>query len=328
MRDSYGRTIDYMRISVTDRCNLRCNYCAPAGGESAPLLRPEELLRYEEIRRIVAAAAGLGIRKLKITGGEALMRSGCAELVRVLKSVPGIRQVTLTTNGTLLAEQLPGLLHAGLDAVNISLDTTDRLRYREITGLDALPRVTEGIEAALRAGLPTKINSVLQPAPEGGSAWRELLELARERKLDLRFIEMMPIGCGRLFEAVSNQSILEELKLLYPGMREDRRVHGNGPARYFTLPGFRGSIGFISAIHGGFCSSCNRIRLTADGKLKPCLCYGDKVDLRAILRGEAAGEEDALRAAIAGAIRKKPERHCFETPGEVTERVGMNAIGG
>ncbi len=323
MRDGYGRAIDYMRISITDRCNLRCRYCMP---EDIPLVPMKDILTYEEIELICRAAAQAGIRKLKVTGGEPLARLGCAELVGRLKRIPGIEQVTLTTNGVLLAENLSKLAESGLDAVNISLDTWKEDVYQAITGRDELGRVLEGIDRALEAGIPVKLNCVPQRGVNDGE-WREFAELTRKKPVDVRFIEMMPIGYGKDYEPVRNEDILNQLKETYPGLEQDSSFHGNGPAVYWRLPDGLGSIGFISAMHGKFCESCNRIRLTSQGQLKLCLCYEDGVDLRAILRGTNSSEE-RLREAIVQAVGRKPQAHRFEEKNKVTEMKKMVQIGG
>ena len=321
MKDSFGREIDYMRISITDRCNLRCRYCMPKGIETIPA---KEILSYEEIEEICTQAAFLGIRKIKITGGEPLVRLDAPKLIGRIKRVPGIEAVTMTTNGVLLSRYLWELLEQGLDGVNVSLDTLDRRRYEEITGFDCLEQVLEGIDQAVERKLPVKVNAVLQQET-GREEWKELVLLARDREIDVRFIELMPIGMGRRSRGVSNQELLEQIKEAYPGLREDKRVHGNGPAVYCRIPGFLGSVGFISPLHGKFCQDCNRIRLSADGKLKPCLCYGKTIDLkRPLQRGEPEGVREALREAI----RQKPQAHCFEEPDEVTEERQMASIGG
>ena len=206
MKDQYGRIIDYMRISITDRCNLRCRYCMPEGVELVPM---KNILSYEEIEMVCQAAAKAGIRKFKITGGEPLVRLGSPELIGKIKKIPGVEQVTMTTNGVLLSKYLPELLKNGLDAVNISLDTLDRERYQVITGRDELFRVLESVDQAVDAGIPVKINSVLQK----GMNEDEFLALARltlEKKLDVRFIEMMPIGLGKKYETIYNEDILSK----------------------------------------------------------------------------------------------------------------------
>lgn len=325
MQDSYGREISYMRISITDRCNLRCRYCMPDGIRTIPMA---ELLTYEEIVRVAAAAAELRISRIKVTGGEPLVRKGATSLIRMLKGVPGITEVTMTTNGILLEKEMPVLLDAGLDAVNISLDSLQAERYKQITGKDELSAVLRGIDAAVESGLRVKINAVLQK-DVNEDEWEDLIDLAKDRLLDVRFIEMMPIGYGKHFSCVSNTWLRERMKKKWPDLWEDTSRHGNGPAVYVHIPGYKGSVGFISAMHGKFCGSCNRIRMSSTGRLKPCLCYGASVDLREILRdGKPEEEQQRLKAAIEEAIRTKPEAHCFEKPEEITEHHRMSGIGG
>ena len=326
MLDQFGRNIDYMRVSVTDRCNLRCRYCMPDGVELIPM---KDILTYEEIREICEAAVGLGITKIKITGGEPLARLGCADLIASLKQIPGLEQVTMTSNGVLLGQYLPELMAAGLDAVNISLDTLDRERFKEITGRDELDSVLKSMDAAVAAGLKVKINAVLQQGMNEDE-WLALAEFAKERPLDVRFIEMMPIGYGKEIGGISNSSLRAELARIFPALEEDLSVHGNGPAVYVHIPGWKGSIGFISAIHGKFCSRCNRIRLTSQGRLKPCLCFGDTTNLLPILRSGAGGDEkkEALAAALYDGIYHKPRQHSFEDPESITEQAVMASIGG
>ena len=321
MKDQYGRIIDYMRISITDRCNLRCRYCMPEGVELVPM---KNILSYEEIEMVCQAAAKAGIRKFKITGGEPLVRLGSPELIGKIKKIPGVEQVTMTTNGVLLSKYLPELLKNGLDAVNISLDTLDRERYQVITGRDELFRVLESVDQAVDAGIPVKINSVLQK----GMNEDEFLALARltlEKKLDVRFIEMMPIGKGRECDGISNDDLLREIQKQYPGVCKDDRVHGNGPAVYYHIPGFVGSVGFISAIHGVFCSNCNRIRMTATGELKPCLCYRDTMSVKDAAR---YGTDSDIREKLQEAIQMKPKQHCFDVEEDITEQHKMVQIGG
>ncbi len=324
MKDAVGRTITYMRISITDRCNLRCRYCMPNGIETVPM---GDLLTYEEILEVCREAVSLGITRFKITGGEPLVRKGCCELIGQIKALPGVEEVTLTTNGILLDQYLPALLQAGIDGVNISLDTLRRDRYQEITKFDQLPAVLRGIETCAKAGVKTKVNCVLQRGANDDE-WEELLVLARDRKIDVRFIELMPIGEGRIEQGIPGEELLERIRSKYPNVTEDSTVHGNGPAKYYRIPGFKGSVGFISAVHGIFCASCNRIRMTSTGDIKPCLCYGDHVSLRETLR---SGDEDRLgqvRALLQQAIWKKPEMHCFSAPQEITENKKMAQIGG
>ncbi|MBP3216838.1 MAG: GTP 3',8-cyclase MoaA [Lachnospiraceae bacterium] len=326
MLDAYGRNIDYLRISITDRCNFRCRYCMPEGIEWISM---KEILTYEEILEVALTAAQCGIRKIKVTGGEPLVRPGAVYLVSMLKKIPGIEQVTMTTNGVLLPEYAEDLKEAGLDAVNISLDTLMPERFETITGTQNLEKVLSGIEAALSAGIRTKLNTVLQKGLNDGE-WLNLALLAKERPLDVRFIEMMPIGAGRQIEGVSNEELLQKFLAQYPEAEPDFAVHGNGPAVYIRIPDFQGSIGFISALHGKFCSSCNRLRLTSVGALKPCLCYAATVDLRSILRSDRSRQErtEQLEWAFARACVMKPEAHCFEKMDEITESRKMVQIGG
>ncbi len=327
MQDHYSRTINYMRMSITDRCNLRCRYCMPNGlNHKVPM---DEILSYEALVEIAEAAVHCGIRRFKVTGGEPLARLGCTDFVGMLKAVPGVEQVTMTTNGVMLPENLPKLKDYGLDAVNVSLDTLKPEVFQEITGFDELHRVKKGIKEALQLGIRVKINTVLQ-RDKNFSEWPDLAALARDYPIDVRFIEMMPIGYGREFSVVCNEELRSVLKDRYPGMEEDHSFHGNGPASYVKLPGFQGSIGFISAIHGKFCAQCNRIRLTSRGELKPCLCYEDTIDLQWIFREipERSERQNRLKEAIRQAILKKPEAHCFEQLTDVTERKEMSEIGG
>ena len=325
MRDLYDRKIDYMRISVTDRCNFRCRYCMPEGIRKVPM---EKILTYEQITEICEAGVSLGITKFKITGGEPLVRLGCPDLVGMIRGIPGVEQITMTTNGMFLAEMLPELMKKGLDAVNISLDTLKPEVFRYITGKDALPAVLAGIHAAAGSGLKVKINVVLQQGVNDGE-WEDLLLLAKDRPVDVRFIEMMPIGYGKGCPEVSNDVILGKIRQKYPGTAEDQSVHGNGPARYVRIPGFLGAAGFISAMHGQFCASCNRIRLTSQGRLKPCLCYGDTVDLMDVFRmQDREKRRSLLEERIARAIRMKPEAHCFKHIPDITEQGEMVQIGG
>ena len=250
MIDSFGRNIDYMRISITDRCNLRCRYCMPDGVEWLPM---EDILSYEEIGRVCRAAARLGIRHLKITGGEPLVRKGCPELIGSLKNIPGIEAVTITTNGILLEQHLDRLKLAGVDGINVSLDTLDRRQFADLTGFDRLDQVLSGIRRAVDAGFKVKVNAVslkLDRDQDGSYGWERLAGLAREYPLDVRFIEMMPIGYGKQFETVDHQKLLEQMRQVFPDMEMDTAKHGFGPAVYYRVPGFQGSLGLISAIHG------------------------------------------------------------------------------
>ena len=327
MLDRCQRDINYMRISITDRCNLRCRYCMPAEGiEKVPMSR---ILTYEQILRICRVAAELGISRFKVTGGEPLVRLGCASFCRELKRLPGVEQVTLTTNGQRLAEHLPDLLDAGIDGINISLDSLQADRFRYITGGGELDRTLEGIRAAADSGIRTKINCLLQQGFNEDEL-EDFAELAFTEGIDVRFIELMPIGFGNPDTGLSNRRVLERLRERYPDLRPDATVRGNGPAVYYRrTAGSRGTaaspgaIGLISAMHDRFCGSCNRIRLTSQGQIKPCLCFGDSIDLRRALEGG----DRALKEALRNAILAKPAGHTFEKP-DSTTRQPMMAIGG
>ena len=312
-----------MRVSITDRCNLRCRYCMPEGIEWLPM---EQILTLEEITEACRQAAALGIRKIKVTGGEPLVRRGCTELIGMLSALPGIEQVTLTTNGILLASCADELCRQGLHAVNISLDTLDPVKYAEITGFDRLSSVLEGIRVMEEHRIPVKINAVLQRGVNDTECIA-LAELAKNHKLDVRFIELMPIGYGKEMKPVSNPEVVEQLRSHYGADRvtPDFHTHGNGPARYYRIDGFSGSIGFISAIHGRFCQNCNRIRLTATGDIKPCLCYSDRISIKNTLR---IGSPEDVKELIRQAIEQKPAAHCFENIQTVTELKEMSKIGG
>ena len=325
MRDRFERTINYMRISVTDRCNLRCRYRMPVGITECSM---QEILTYEEIIEIAKAAEDCGITRFKITGGEPLVRKGVETLVCSLKELPLTEQVTLTTNGVLLEEKLPALMEAGLDAVNISLDTTDREKYRQITGRDCLTQVLHAVRASVDSGIRTKINAVLIPGCNE-DAFLPLVQMASELPVDVRFIELMPIGEGSSNRGMDNRTLIGELYAAFPGTVPDPAPRGNGPAVYYAVPGFTGRIGFISAIHGKFCDSCNRVRLTSTGFLKQCLCFEDGSDLRAILRNrEGTGRRRLLTEAIRIAASNKPEAHSFDRPELITEKHRMSGIGG
>lgn len=321
MTDKYGRIIDYMRVSIIDRCNLRCQYCMPTDIKWIP---PQEILSLEEITEICRQASQIGIKKIKVTGGEPLIRKGCVDLIRMLKEIPGIEQVTLTTNGVLLAQYAEQLNNAGLDAINVSLDTLDPEKYLKITQSDALADVLDGISAIEKYDIPLKINSVLQRGVND-SDWQELIGLAKDRRIDVRFIEMMPIGHGKQFDPISNAEILQKLREHYGAVEAVEKVRGNGPATYCHIPAFTGNIGFISAIHGKFCSACNRIRLTSTGQIKPCLCYEDHISLKEAVR---SGRTDEIQKLLLSAIDRKPDGHRFDESEMITEKHEMAQIGG
>lgn len=324
MRDGQGRVIDYLRVSVTDRCNLRCVYCMPQDGVT--WIPHEKILTYEEILRLCRVFAGLGLHRVRLTGGEPLARRGLDALVRGLKGIDGIDHVAVTTNATLLAPQLPGLVEAGLDAVNISLDTLDRAQFAAIARRDALADALAGLHAALNVpDLTLKLNCV--PTADNAGQWIPLAALARDRALAVRFIELMPIGLGGDMPGVAEEQIRARLEEEFGPLSPCEADPGGGPCRYFRPVGFAGKVGFISAMTHQFCSSCNRVRLTATGFLKTCLQYDKGVELAPLLRTGA--DDGALRAAMERAVSEKPTQHHFGRQGQRQDETRtMNQIGG
>lgn len=325
MFDSCRRDIHYLRLSVTDRCNLRCRYCMPDG---AKIPEHEEVLTHEEFLRLAALFAQCGIDTVRVTGGEPLVRKSVAQLVAGLKATPGIRHVSMTTNGTLLAQQLPALLDAGLDSVNISLDTLDPAVFRHITARDEFAAVQAGLRAALESPLPVKLNCVPQVGVNEGEL-EAIAELARDNDLQVRFIEMMPIGYGAAMPCISGPALRERFARRWPEFAPlpaaQSTVLGDGPAVYYTVPGWEGDVGFIAAVHGKFCASCNRVRLTSQGFLRPCLASEAGCDLRELLRSGAT--DAALSQAIRQTIWAKPREHHFGDNSMPATR-GMYRIGG
>jgi cyclic pyranopterin phosphate synthase len=305
-----------MRVSITDRCNLRCGYCMPM---EPPYIPHADILRYEEILAVCEAAARLGIRTIKVTGGEPFVRTGCIDFLRRLLAVAGIEHVTVTTNGVLLEPHINALADMKIDGVNISLDTLDAAVFKRITGQDEFHAVWRSLHKAIECGLRVKINCV----PLKGINEQEILPLARLAEIfpiDVRFIELMPAG-GH-FERVSGAVVLAAVRDVYSDLAPDAARRGFGPARYFKSAKLRGAIGFIDAVTGCFCPTCNRIRLTSEGLLKPCLAQETGTDLRRLLRG---GQPESLQAAIAETIVKKPIGHNFS---ETDTIQGMSRIGG
>jgi cyclic pyranopterin phosphate synthase len=324
--DNFNRPISYLRISVTDRCNLRCVYCMPP--EGVPCRSHEEILRYEEIELIARAAASLGISKVRLTGGEPLVRLGFAELVRMLARIPGIDDLAMTTNGTLLARYAVELAEAGLKRVNVSLDTLRAERFRQITRRGNLTAVFEGIAAAKEAGLvPVKINTVVVRGLNDDEAV-DFARLTLEGDWHVRFIELMPLGTNAAWVGdgyVSAGEVRRQIEDALGELVPAKVGVGNGPARYYRLPGAVGTIGFITPISEHFCYQCNRLRLTADGRLRPCLLSDYEIDLRTPLRQGADLAE--VRELLIYSIRAKPERHHLDENIAPRKRA-MSEIGG
>lgn len=325
MLDSYGRNIDYLRISITDKCNFRCKYCMPE--EKIDTLINNEILAFDEIMRICKCTSELGIQKIKITGGEPLLREDAIDLIKAIKELPLVKNVTLTTNGAFLYNKIKELRDSGIDSINISLDTLRKERFNDITRRDKFDEVIKGIKEAIEIGIKIKINCV--PIKNFNSD--EIVNIAaisKDKNIDVRFIEMMPIGLGEYFQGISNGEILNILEKEYGKFLRVEYFKGNGPAVYYENETFQGNIGFISAVSDEFCESCNRIRITADGLLKSCLCYGAGIDLKNLIRKGITDQE--LTSVIKDGILSKPKKHEFneEKKSSNIEIKKMSQIGG
>jgi len=320
--DGHGRRVEYLRLSVTDRCDLRCRYCLPR--DYRGFQQPAHWLSFEEIERLVSAFARLGLKRVRLTGGEPLLRKDLAELAARLATLPGIEDLSLSTNGTRLQTQACRLRDAGVSRLNVSLDTLDRSRFAAITGRDALPEVLAGLEAACAAGFRLiKINMVALADTDDGEV-DAMTAYCLEHGFVLRLIETMPIGeAGRRAGFVSLRPLQERLRARYGLV--DGLVPGGGPARYLVSPDGSFQIGFITPISQHFCETCNRVRLTVDGQLCLCLGQNDAIDLRTPLR---AGITDAaLDQILIEALLNKPARHEFQKQPQQVLRF-MSATGG
>ncbi|MBE6465681.1 GTP 3',8-cyclase MoaA [Denitrobacterium detoxificans] len=337
MKDNHGRTIDYLRVSLTDRCNLRCIYCMPA--EGIVQVPHDEILRYNEIVELVEAAAQLGIKRVRLTGGEPLVRKGVVDLVRDICAIPGIKDVSLTTNGILLGRMAEDLRAAGLGRVNVSLDTLDEEAYRRVTRGGNINEVLEGIDAALRVGFnPVKVNAVAVRSMN--QDYFAFARMSVDRPLHMRFIEYMPVGdsagsCGsgwgpedvvsvdEIRESINAAAIAAGMEPLRP-VEDSSKPEGGGPARYWEFPGAKGTVGFISPLSRHFCGDCNRLRLTSTGGIRPCLFSDEEYNVRDAVR---YGTKDDVRSVLMRALGAKPEEHHEGDHARATEK-NMNAIGG
>lgn len=327
MIDVYKRKIDYIRISITDRCNLRCVYCMPK--EGIKLIEHNDILSYEEIIRLCKLFVKIGISKVKITGGEPLVRKDVHKLIKAIKEVDGIDNVTLTTNGILLEDQIDNLVKAGLDAINISIDTLNDDTYKELTRIGNVNKVIKGIYKCLEyKNLNVKINCV----PIKGKNEDEiidLIEIAKNNNISIRFIEMMPIGLGKNIKGLNDEEVTSLIEKNIGKLTPYNGKLGNGPSNYYTLKDYKGKIGFISAVNHKFCETCNRVRLTCEGFLKACLQYEMGTDLRSMLRNGCS--DDEILKAVESTIYNKPESHNFNLIKEEDEKVEnrtMSQIGG
>lgn len=326
MIDKLNRNIEYLRISVIDRCNFRCVYCMPESGITP--IEKEEILTYQEIIRICKVVSNIGINKIKITGGEPLVRKDIVKLIKDIKSIDKIEQVTLTTNGALLYDLLDDLYDAKIDAINISLDSLRKEKFKEITRRDELDKVLKSIDKAYELGIKLKINC-LAVKDFNLDELLDIAEFAEHRNIDVRFIELMPIGFGKEYEGISSDEIISVLSRKYGLFEQISEKRGNGPARYYRNKNLKGCIGFISAISHEFCDTCNRIRLTSNGFLKLCLNYNKGIDLKSLLRSGISDEE--LKNTIEYAIYNKPQKHHFTEDQSVETDVeikNMVQIGG
>ncbi|HWR45049.1 GTP 3',8-cyclase MoaA [Sporomusa sp.] len=326
MYDGHNRQINYLRVSVTDRCNFRCAYCMPTQG--VKLLRHAEILTYEELLRVIRVVSEHGVSKIRLTGGEPLVRRGIVDFIRSIANLNTITDVSLTTNGSLLAGMAAKLKDAGLNRVNISLDTIDPDKFRNITYGGNVAETIKGMEAALAVGLtPVKLNVVLTNIiSERDLAY--FVDLVHREPISVRFIEYMPIGESQAGPGPG----IEEIKVMINAfgrgtLKPTLNIRGNGPAKYFYLPQAKGSFGFITPISEHFCGVCNRIRLTADGKFKPCLLSNQEIDVKAALRQGASDNE--IAELFYKTIADKPQGHTLANAGGQTKFFRkMSQIGG
>ncbi len=326
MQDRFQRQINYLRISLTDRCNLRCVYCMPA--EGVQCIPHDEILTIEEIIAVIKAGVQVGIRKVRLTGGEPLVRRGILDLIKEINNIPGIDDIALTTNGILLGDMAGDLKAAGLKRVNISLDTLKPGLFRRITRCGDLNLVLRSIDAAFEYALePVKINTVAIRGLNDDELV-DLAKLTQDRPLHVRFIELMPIGASDAWSRVrfiSNQEVRELITGALGNLEDEKKVPGSGPARYCRLAGAQGTIGFISAVSNHFCATCNRLRLTATGQLRPCLFSSREIDLKQALRAGAGTIE--LAGIFKKAIMSKPDSHDLTASWQKDDRI-MSQIGG
>ncbi len=323
--DKYDRHLNYLRVSITDRCNLRCLYCAPGG--LVPKLAHEDILRYEEILRIIRIGVGLGISKVRLTGGEPLMRAGVYDFLEELVALDGLTDISLTTNGVMLHENIEKIEAAGIKRINISLDTLNHKKFKHITGYDLFEQVWAGIEKALALGFdPIKLNVVALKG-HNDDEFVDLARLSLTYPFHIRFIEYMPIGNAQMMSSdyILTPDIRAQLSVLGELVPVTRKQM-DGPAQSYRIKGAKGEIGFIQAMSQHFCHTCNRLRLTANGQLRPCLLSDKQLDIRGPLRSGASDEE--LKAVFLRAVEHKHESHHFAPGCPSGVQDAMSNIGG
>ena len=319
MIDKFGRNIDYLRISVTENCNLRCIYCIDENEKIKTCT--DETLSDDEIIKIATHCATLGIKKIRVTGGEPLVRKNIENLIKKLNDIDGIEEIYITTNGVLLYEKLDSLKKSGLTGVNISLDSLKKEKFKEITKFNKLENVILAIDKALELGIKVKINTVIVDNINKEEII-DFVNLTKDKKLDIRFIELMPIGAAKSHKGTSNKEILNIIEENFNKVKVEKRNKRSGPANYIRINDYKGRVGFISPISSCFCEECNRIRLTSNGFLKKCLHYNYGVDLKKIINDEN------LDKVIYETIYNKPEKHFFMEKCDNKENKYMNQIGG
>ena len=316
MTDGYGRKIDYMRISLTDNCNLRCSYCMPEG-----MISDIHYLPVETVLKCVESAVCLGITNFRLTGGEPLIYPDIEKLITKMRNVSGVNFIGITTNGVFLSEKADVLKMAGTDSINVSLDTVDSDEFRKITGRNCLKNVIDGIDAALDSRIKLKINTVLRSEVDV----LKMTEFANDKNIDIRFIELMPVGIGEKNDIIPRKAVIEKLEKKYGKVCGVSKMHDeNGPAEYYAFRKLGVRVGLIQAVHGKFCDRCNRIRITSDAGLKPCLADSRIIDLKEALD---IGK-DELTKIMKKAIYEKPKSHHFEDILCEKETKTMNMIGG
>lgn len=323
MKDKFNREIDYLRISVTDNCNLRCIYCMEENHKE--FLKDNEKLSCDEIYKIVDQCAKFGIKKIRLTGGEPLVRPDIVKLIGKINEIKGIEEIYLTTNGIFLLYKIEELVKNGLKGVNISLDSLQEEGFEKITRVGLLSKVLDGIDKCINLGVKVKLNTVLVDDINREEIM-DFVNLTFNAPIDVRFIELMPIGIGSEHKGVPNEEVMKVIKLNYKEVEEVMKNKSGGPATYIKVNGAIGKVGFISPLSNCFCNECNRIRITADGFLKKCLHFDYGVDLREVLRKGISNEE--FGAVIYNNIFNKPEKHLFMEKSEHKEIRYMNEIGG